>query len=298
MYTCKAGTVITTGCPNYGDIMMMSMFEKRGMFASLNDKGMQEGISKIAMYHITYMKAMSELSKALSLATTYTAPTSMVSPTPDTAKDAIVKAVDGAWAYYAGNKGTTSVVALSLSSYAVEFGLCYSTFTSIVTQFKDAQTAANKGDMTAMKAAIAEIPGVTSVPHIQGCIRYAHKLSGLPTNTDANIGAAMEAWAFCSALFPQMSAADAKTVRDMIDPSKNATVVSKTITDALAGSYNSFGTTAAKVGMHSSKTLTQADMDKCQSTMMSGGMSGASVTTASPLLALFAATAVALYGSR
>lgn len=271
----------------------MAAINKAGMYADSNDAGREEMVGKTIVNHIAYMAAMEQLGKAVNLGKSYTAATSG----EDTAKMEIVKAIDTAWAYYAG-KSSKLAVSLTVSSYAIEFGKCYDTFNGVLKSFQDAQTAANSGKMNDMNVAIAKIPGQTQVPFIQGCTRYAQLLDGQKTATELTWKNAAEAWAFCSALFPLMDSADAAKLRQMVDPSAGNTVVASEAKELLEKNYAKMGVTASDVGTRTALTTDDqkaAAIDKCTNSITTGS---ASATGASALLAVFAATAVVIAGAR
>merc|ERR1711966_259699 len=102
------------------------------MYANSNDAARGQ-LKKTIVNHIAYMSAMEQLGKAVNLGKSYTAVTSG----EDTAKIEIVKAIDTAWAYYAG-KSSKLAVSNTVSSYAIEFGKCYDTFNGVLKSFQDA----------------------------------------------------------------------------------------------------------------------------------------------------------------
>lgn len=277
-----------TGCFNYGDVQAMAAINKEGMFADATDAAREEMAGKTIVNHITYMASMEQLGKAINLGSSYTA----VTTGEDTAKMEIVKAIDTAWAYYAGSKSKLAV-SLTVSSYAIEFGKCYATFDAVLKSFRDAQKAANEGKMSEMNTAIAKIPGQTQVPFVQGCIRYTQSLDGKATKTADTWKDAAEAWAFCSALLPLMESGDARRLRTMVDPSAGSTVVAADALALMEKNYARMGITKDDVGTRN-KGITQADVDKC----VGGSTGSASATGASALIGLFAATAVVIAGAR
>jgi hypothetical protein len=66
------------------------------------------------------------------------------------------------------------------------------------------------------------LPSLSAI-ELQGCVRYIALNDG--EVSDGSTAALVEAWVFCSSILPQMEAADAKAMRDMLGPKNAKTIV-------------------------------------------------------------------------
>lgn len=129
---------------------------------------------------------------------------------------------DEAWAFYAGSLEMGNATGYSAYILAEKRGENFGTTvgeaaqrSSVNTRLLAAMTAGQglvgaAGNDAALLDSVKCIRGLMAVPAIQGCLRYAYRVSVPTISPDAELAKeAAEAWAFCAAALPGLAGVDA-----------------------------------------------------------------------------------------
>jgi hypothetical protein len=290
-YRCKSGTKVS-GCPNYADTIVMAALNNKGDYELETPGGLDAArgqfIKKGTAYHAVWLYSIRKLSEAVHLANDFDTETKLMKD-GSKAENTIALAIDEAWAYWTGSQNANLPMTLA-KSRGINFNTCDKIPDAILAKFKEAQGYAltDTFDKTKLTKAAMDLVPLMTVPMVQGCLRYANMADGkvmdLAAASADDIPKLSEAHIFCAGIYPQMAAADAKLVRDMLDPTKKQTINAKTISDTLQKNYGIMSIGPAQVGEW------RAVDYECET-------SGASLSAPSLFLAAVA-TLAAVFGSR
>mmetsp|Transcript_24233 Transcript_24233/g.55961 ORF Transcript_24233/g.55961 Transcript_24233/m.55961 type:complete len:414 (+) Transcript_24233:46-1287(+) len=253
--TCKSGSAVT-GCPNYADTIVMAALNNKGdyMLDTPGDRDVVRAqiVKKGTAYHAVWLYVVGRLSEAVTQAAKFDTTTKKMMD-GKTAEETVGMAVDEAWAYHTGSQNANLPMKLA-KSRGVNFGTCSAIPDALLAAFKDAQkyAATETFDLAMFTKAATDIVPLMTIPIVQGCLRYAYRADGkvmdFAAADAADLAILAEAHIFCAGLYPQMAAADAKVVRDMVDPTKKMTIVARTIKDTLERNYGVMSISPGQVG--------------------------------------------------